>query len=292
MSDPRISIISDVACELGEGPIFDPRIGALFWFDITGRKLLEKRWPDGETVVTELPVMASAIGLLDDDRQLLATETGLQIRDMRTGALRMHQPIEEEDASTRSNDARVHPCGAFWIGTMGKGSERGAGSIYWFFRGALRVLYPRVSIPNAICFSPDGATAYFVDSRENRLYRVACDPQTGLPTREPAVLVDRHGEPAAMDGAVVDAEGVIWNARWGAGSLDCYAPDGRLLRSYATPAKRTSCPAFAGPGADRVALTSAYQGMDEEARAGDPHAGKTFLLDIPVKGRLEPLAQP
>ncbi len=73
--------------------------------------------------------------------------------------------------------------GTFWIGTMGRRAERGAGAIYALHRGEIVRLFPNISIPNAICFSPDGATGYFADSAENVLYRVALDPGTGLPIR-------------------------------------------------------------------------------------------------------------
>ena len=43
------------------------------------------------------------------------------------------------------------------MGTMGKSAERRAGAIYWHFRGETRLLYPGISIPNSICFSPGGA---------------------------------------------------------------------------------------------------------------------------------------
>ncbi len=49
-----------------------------------------------------------------------------------------------------------------------------------------------------------------------------------------------------------------------------------------------SCPVFVGPDFDRVLVTSAFENMDEAARAADPHHGKTFLLDIGVRGRAEP----
>ena len=56
-----VSILSDIACHLGEGPTYDPQSDTLFWFDILEKKLLEKRWPDGDVVVHDLPVMASAL---------------------------------------------------------------------------------------------------------------------------------------------------------------------------------------------------------------------------------------
>jgi sugar lactone lactonase len=154
----------------------------------------------------------------------------------------------------------------------------------------VRLLYPGITIPNSICFSPDGSVAYFTDSREGILFAVDCDPHSGLPRGEPRPVVDRSGIKGGIDGSVTDADGNIWNAYWGGGSLDCYAPDGRLVQSVAIPARQTSCPAFVGPEADRIAVTSAWQGMDDAARRADPRAGQTFLVEIEVKGRFEPYA--
>jgi sugar lactone lactonase YvrE len=55
--------------------------------------------------------------------------------------------------------------GALWIGTMGKKCRKtGAGAIYHVARGTVTLLFPDITIPNAICFSPDGAAAYFTDT--------------------------------------------------------------------------------------------------------------------------------
>ena len=288
MSGAGTTVFSDTVCELGEGPSYDELTGALFWFDIVGRRLLEKRDGSDETIEHALPFMASAIAPIDDRRQLLVAETGLFVRDRASGTLTLHTPIEADNAATRSNDARVHPCGAFWIGTMPKDEGPKTGAIYWFFKGELRTLYPGIGIPNSICFSPDGATAYFTDTGTGLLQRVACDPATGLPIGEPAVFLDWRGKAGWIDGSVVDADGVLWNARWGAGALDAWSPDARHIATISIPATQSSCPAFVGPRADRIAVTTAWSGMDASQRAADPHAGKTFLVDLPVKGRFEP----
>jgi sugar lactone lactonase YvrE len=288
MAEPAVSIFSDVACELGEGPSYDPGSAKLFWFDIVGRKLMEKVFPDGETVAHDLPFMASAMAVVDAGRQLIVAENGLHIRDMRTGALTLHTPLEADNPLTRSNDSRVHPSGSMWIGTMPKDEGSKDGAIYWFHAGEIRLIYPGIAIPNSICFSPDGATAYFIDTPTGLLLRVACDPLTGLPQGEPAVFLDWRGQEGHIDGSVVDADGVLWNARWGAGSLDAWSPEGRRLRSIPIPARQSSCPAFVGPDAARIAVTSAWKGMDAEARRADPHGGKTFFVDLPVRGRFEP----
>jgi sugar lactone lactonase len=283
-----VAIFSDIACQLGEGPTYDPATDTLFWFDIVGKKLLAKTGLDGETRIHDLPEMASALAVINDGHQLLVTETGLHVRDVATGGLSMLMPVEADNPVTRSNDARVHPCGALWFGTMSKHGEREAGAIYWFFRGEVRRLFPRISTPNSICFTADGTIAYFTDTAKNILMRVACDPANGLPSGEPAVFLDQRGKPGGIDGSVVDADGVLWNARWGAARVDAWSPAGELIRSLPVPARQSSCPAFIGPQLDRLVVTSAWQGMDDAARAADPHAGKTFFIDLPVNGRAEP----
>ncbi len=288
MSISGVSVLCDIACHLGEGPTYDPLAGKLFWFDIRGRQLLEKSMPTGTVIVHDLPEMTSALAVIDDDRQMLVTETGLHIREVRTGAISAHTLVESENQMTRSNDSRVHPCGALWFSTMGKNEEKAAGSIYWFHKGEVRCIFPGITIPNSICFSPDGAAAYFTDTGINILMRVDCDPLSGLPVSEPVVFFDQRGGQGGLDGSVVDAEGVLWNARWGAASLDAYSPDGKRILSIDMPATQTSCPAFVGSDANRIAVTSAWQGMDRNARQRDPEAGKTFLIDRPVKGRFDP----
>jgi sugar lactone lactonase YvrE len=232
--------------------------------------------------------MASVVAFIDDQRQLLATENGLYVRDIRDGRLALHVALEADNAATRSNDGRVHPCGALWIGTMGRKAEKGAGAIYHFGGGELRRLYAGISIPNAICFSPDGATGYFTDSREGILHRVAIDPRNGMPTGDPVPLFDHRGGAGSLDGAVVDAEGLIWNARWGGSCIDAYSPEGERVRTIRVPAKQPSCPVFVGADFDRLLVTTAWEGMDENARAADPHHGQTFILDVGARGRPEP----
>ncbi|MCG6858054.1 MAG: SMP-30/gluconolactonase/LRE family protein, partial [Salaquimonas sp.] len=155
-----VSVLCDIACELGEGPSYDPHSDTLWWFDIVGRKLFSWQFGEAKLDVQELPFMASVLARIDDRHQLIATEDGLYARETDCGAFRLIKPLEADNEATRSNDGRVHPCGALWIGTMGKAHEQGAGAIYWFFKGELRKLYPGISIPNSICFSPDGAIAY------------------------------------------------------------------------------------------------------------------------------------
>jgi sugar lactone lactonase YvrE len=288
MEDVGTTILSERHCHLGEGPTYDPATDTAWWFDILERTLLQADLASGGITTHALPVMASVLAIIDDRHQLLAADTGLYVRDVADGRLTLHTPLEADNAATRSNDGRVHACGALWVGTMGRKAEKGAGAIYRFHRGELSLLYAGVTIPNAICFSPDGATAYFTDTKTALLQRVAIDPMTAAPTGEPQTLYDHRGGTGGIDGAVVDAQGLIWNARWGGGCVDVYTPEGERVRSIRVPARQSSCPVFVGRTFDRLLVTSAWEGMDDAAKADDPRHGQTFILDVGATGRAEP----
>ena len=191
MEEVPTSVLSDERCHLGEGPTYNAVTDTAWWFDIVERRLFEARLDTGRITIHSLDVMGSALGRIDAHRHLLVADDGLYIRDAAEGRMTLYRPLEADNAATRSNDARVHPSGTFWIGTMGRQAERGLGAIYALHRGELSRLYDHITIPNAICFSPDGTVGYFADTGKNMLFRVDLDAATGLPRGEPAVLITR-----------------------------------------------------------------------------------------------------
>src|SRR5215468_8010779 len=225
LEDVPVRVFSEARCHLGEGPAYDAASDTAWWFDILEKRLHEVRLADGAVRLHALPFMASALAFVDDARQLIAADDGLYARTLRDGRLTKVVPLEADNPATRSNDGRAHPSGTFWIGTMGRKAEPGAGAIYAFRAGGLTRLFAGITIPNAICFSPDGATGYFADTCSNVLCRVPLDPATGLPTGAPQALRALGGR-GGLDGAVVDAEGRIWCAIWGGACLHAYSPEG------------------------------------------------------------------
>lgn len=284
-----IRILSQVRCHLGEGPSYDPRTGTAWWVDILEARLFEKPIASAQkALVHVLPVQVSDIAAIDGAHQLLSAEDGLYVRSIRDGDIRMLCPLEEDLHDNRSNDGRVHPSGALWIGTMDRDATKGRGSIYHVAGTKVHRLFGGLTIPNGISFSPDGATGYFVDTDVGVLHRVPLDPRTGLPRGPVEIHFDHRGGEGAIDGAAVDAEGLIWTARFGAGCLDAYSPAGERVRTVSVPMRQPTCPTFAGRDLDRLLVTSAYEGMDVADRAEDPEHGRTILIDVGARGLLEP----
>jgi sugar lactone lactonase len=286
LEDVPTTTLSADRCHLGEGPTYDAMTDTAWWFDILEKRLFEANISSGQVKIHALGRMASALTRIDADRQLIVAEDGLYVRYVADGRMESFAPLEADNPATRSNDARVHPSGTLWLGTMGRKAEPRAGAIYALHRGRLARLYPDITIPNAICFSPDGTIGYFADTGANTMYRVPLDPATGLPAGDPKPFI-RHRGVGGIDGAVVDADGLIWNARWGGGCVDIYDANGARQRSLRVPARQSSCPAFVGRDLSRLLVTSAWQGMDEGERSGDPEHGRTVVLDAAARGRAE-----
>ena len=274
-------------CELGEGALWHPLRRQLFWFDILGKRLHSIE--DGVPRSWSFVEMVSAAGWVSRDVLLIAGERDLFLFDLETEEIETLAELEADDPGTRSNDGRADRQGGFWIGTMGKrgGDDPGRGSIWRWYRGELRRLYSGLTIPNSICFSPDGRFAHFSDTLTHRIQRVALD-QDGWPAGNAETFVDLGDEGLLPDGATVDAVGNLWNAQWGAGRVACYGPDGRFLKAVPMGAGQTSCPAFGGEGLSTLYCTSALEGMDAAARAVDPDAGKTFAVPSVGTGLPEP----
>lgn len=277
-------IFDNRRCELGEGPLWHPLRSQLFWFDILGRCLLSVE--QGRQRQWDFAEMVSAAGWVDRDRLLIASETRLFLFDVETGKTQDLASLEADNPVTRSNDGRADAMGGFWIGTMGKKAEPGAGSIYRYHRGELRRLFPEITISNAICFSPDGRTGHFADTPTGQVMRVALDAQ-GWPVGQPEVYLDLRQEGLKPDGAVIDAQGLMWLAEWGASRVAAYAPDGTRLRQVAFDAPLTSCPAFGGPGLTTLFCTTAQQDMDAAARAAHPQSGMTMSAERVASGQAE-----
>lgn len=266
---------------LGEGPLWDPGRGRLYWFDIQNKSVSWWRPGNSESGHWTLPVRASAGAMRTDGSLLLASEAGIGVLDPATGALDIRL-IPDEPAGNRSNDGGVDRQGRFWWGTMRDGAVADAGSVYrldpdWT---AHRTIQP-ITIPNALATSPDGRTFYVAESDRGVIWAYALDPDTGaLGDRQLFAKVE-DGSP---DGAAVDAEGFLWNAHWGAWRVVRYAPDGRIDRVVEVPVEQPSSCAFGGEDLRTLFITSAREELSEEALKDQPLAGSLFSLEVEVPG--------
>ncbi|HVW93793.1 MAG TPA: SMP-30/gluconolactonase/LRE family protein [Devosia sp.] len=287
MTEARLFV--DCRCQLAEGPFWHHLRQQLFWFDILG-KTLYAAMPDGGIAGRwTFDRMASAAGIIDRDSLVIAAQGEIFRFDLETGARTTLARLEPELPGNRSNDGRVNPAGGLWIGTMDHDEVLYSGSVHQFRSGVLKRLFGDVRIPNATCFSPDGRTAYFTDTATKIILKRPIDPASGEPTGFWRVFADTHGQPGAPDGAVVDSEGYLWNARWGGNRVIRYTPDGRVDREIMLPVSQVTCPAFGGPDLRTLYIATAAKKLTAEQLAREPHAGSIFAVEVDVSGQRETL---
>src|SRR5690554_1604184 len=281
-------LLIDSQCALGEGPIWHAGRQQLFFFDINEQTLfavtaageIVDSWLFNETV--------AAAAIVDDHTLVLATDTGLKQFDLTSGGMNRINEIEADNPQTRGNDSRVHPSGGFWIGTMTRSEQEASiGSVYHYRAGTLTTLKSGIKIPNATCFSPDGRIAYWTDTPTKKIMQVATDPATGLPVGEWTLFADVSEGRGYPDGAVVDSEGYLWNAKWGGSCVVRHAPDGSIDRVVEVPVSQVTCPAFGGPDLKTMFITTAAKNLSEAQLAEEKHAGSLFAIEVDVAGQAE-----
>lgn len=238
---------------LGECPIWDERMGALWWVDIHGPAL--KRW-DGALKVMPMPEAPGSIAFRESGGMIVALASG--IYTLGTEAPQLLVRPAGHAAGLRFNDGRCDRAGRFWVGTLREPSFPPEGVLYRIEAdGKARAVKDRIEVPNSLCFSPDGRTMYFADSPRHKIWAFDYDPESGETSGERVFATPHPGFP---DGSCVDAEGCLWNAEWGASRVVRYTPAGKIDRVLELPVKNPTCCCFGGARLDTLYITCADRG--------------------------------
>ena len=294
-AETNAELYVDSRCTLGEGILWCERREAVLWTDIESRKLWLHRPSSGVTRSWLLPDRLGSFALCESCKLLLALAKGLYFADIdaSTGDRLEVSPIlavEADDPATRSNDGRTDRSGNFVFGTMADGPKKTRiGSFYQYSHrhGLRRLALGGVAISNSICFSPDGRTLYYCDSLDRGIMCCDYDAETaGIANpRLFSALGSATGEP---DGSTIDADGYLWNARWGSARVVRYTPAGKVDREIAVPVINPSCVALGGANLDEVLITTARWDMAEALVERMPQSGSVFRIVLSdVRGLTE-----
>jgi sugar lactone lactonase YvrE len=273
-------------CELGEGTRWDDRHGELLRVDIlAGRVYRDKINADGALAPVrsyQIPGTVGAIApVANDEGWLLAADQSiLYLRP--EGMLRALAEVASD--GTRMNDAACDPQGRFWAGTLAHDQRPGGGALYRLDQhGRTELMLDELAISNGLGWSPDSRTMYLADSGPGVIHAFRFDPESGA-ISDDQVLVDVPEEIGSPDGLTVDAAGDLWVAIYGGGRVQRYSPDGVLREELFVPAEQTTCCAFAGPGLNRLYVTTATEHWTDEQRRAEPSAGLVYRFDTDATG--------
>ena len=253
---------------LGEGPIWSASRNAVFWVDIFGQQVHRLGLASGSLTSWLIP---ERIGWI------IERETGDDfVAGLKSGFVHLRldpfsiRPIgnpEPDRPQNRLNDAKTDAAGRIWCGSKDDSEQSASGALY---RLDPDFTWSRhddgYGVTNGPAFSPDGKTMYHTDSPLRTVYAFDIDEQGQLSHKREFLKFER--EWGCPDGMATDAEGGVWVAHWGGARISRFHPDGRLDRSIPIPATNVTSVVFAGPELDRMFVTSAAFGCEDEPLAG------------------------
>jgi L-arabinonolactonase len=285
-----LTVAFPLAATLGECLLWHAESERWWWTDIESATLHGWSPEGGTSLVCRLPDRLGSFAPTRSGKLLLGLTKRLclgSLADWRasgqaTLALQPLVGVDTLEPRTRVNDGRTDRLGHFVFGTLNESAEkRPIGSFYQYStrHGLRRLALPAVAIANSLCFSLDGRTMYFCDTLSQTIQQCDYDASSAevANVRPFARMDEKHAWP---DGSVIDAEGCLWNAQWGAGRVLRYDPQGREMQRHPVPVRNPSCPALGGPKLDQLMVSTARLQLSREDLAAMPLSGSLFGLAL------------
>lgn len=273
---------------LGECPIWDARLDALFWVDINSRAVHRWDWKGDELSTRVMAGRPGSIALTATPGVLVvAMEHTLLVLDWESGEATTRRDLPIAEDSVRLNDGRVDRSGNLWVGSMHVPASdgRSVGSLFcvrpdWSAREVLT----GIGVANGLAFPPSGSVMYFADTTKLIVWRYAVDSEGHLGERSPFVDFARLQLPGKPDGGCVDSDGGYWIACVHGSAVARVFADGQLDRIIPVPFRRPTCLAFGGPDLATLFVTSIGGGGQYPEFDDEPDAGRVLGLDVGFTG--------
>jgi len=276
---------------LGEGVIWDHANTRCWWTDIQESQLYcydpesqeLKQWKTPERLCCFAPVHGQ-------NRLMAAFESGFAFYQPETNEVEWIHKIEPDNPGTRLNDGRTDRQGRLWAGTMVEDQDTATekGRLYCLHNDLkLTSSIDDLLITNSLCWNPDGKTVYHTDTPSRLIKQYPYNTETAEIGIEQAELFVKTERDCYPDGSIVDAQGYLWNAQWGASQVVRYAPDGTSDLVVDLPVSQPSCVAFGGKDLDLLFVTTARQELSDDALLDQPLAGDLFVYQTEFQGLIE-----
>jgi sugar lactone lactonase YvrE len=276
-------IAAELDCDLGEGPYWDDAQQELYFVDITNKQVKIFTPADSSLKTIQFDQVVSAVFLDQESELIVAARDGVFTASQDGSLKTLLAPIEPDDASIRTNDAKCDSTGRMWVGTMAFDFTPGVAALFSLDSTGLREVVPELTIANGMGWSRDQKSMYFIDSPTGRVDIFDCNLQSGeLKNRRPLITFDvAAGIP---DGLTTDEDGGIWVAFFGGGEVRRFDPSGELTHVVTLPVKQVTSCCFGGKDMSELFITTARYAMNAESLAKEPLAGSLFKISTTFKG--------
>ena len=262
----EIRLLVDCKNHLGENPLWDVREQRLYWIDSTSCEIWSCREDGSDLRIYYVPTYIGSMALRESGGALLALANGFSFYNFETQEVTpVANPLADKP-DYRFNDGKVDRLGRFFAGCMGYDFDPSDVNVWRqpAKNGPVYRIDPDLSVheidtgmicSNAPCWSADNKTFYFGCSEQKVIWAYDYDIATGAVSNKRVHISDQHFA-RTVDGATVDSEGFLWNAKVLGGRIIRYAPDGSVDREIEVPIRNVTSVMFGGRDLNILYFTS------------------------------------
>jgi xylono-1,5-lactonase len=270
MTDVKVLDASLLPDQLGEGVFWDGDAGALYWVDIE-RQVIHRYhvattahncWKTSKQVSFAYP---------HDGHLMLCLANGVHRFDPHT-AIETPVAVLNLPSDHRLNDGKLDPFGRLWVGTINTSEDPAETAALYVLRGdVLEEVESGYVNANGKAWSPDGRVMYHADTDRGTIWQYDYDGETGTASGKRVLVKIQEGSP---DGLCTDEDGNIIAAMYGGGCLKVFSFRGDEKAQIDLPVSNPTSCVLVG---SNLYITTAYDGLTEDERKQEPHAGRLFV---------------
>ncbi|MGA2711446.1 MAG: SMP-30/gluconolactonase/LRE family protein [Steroidobacteraceae bacterium] len=275
-----------------ECPIWDAQHRRVLYLDLADPHVFAVDAATGATIKKRLPLQPPLGGLCTraGGGYLIFNSDGAHHLNSALEITALALPPHEDFSLAPPNDVSVAPDGQVLVMTADRLEIKPTGGLFAVERSlGWRRLCGEITVGNGPAIAPDGRSLYLADSPNGVIYayRLQVDPLMIFDKRVFALVHKNEGYP---DGLTVDAEGCVWNARWGGSAIVRYSTAGKVLDRISMPARYVTSCAFGDSDLGTLFITTASQSVTGSNPSCD-EGGQLFRLTVSVPGTILPDAQ-
>ena len=284
----KVELLYQCNNSLGEGITYSSKNNNLFWLDIgIVSKLFKLNLSSNKKEIFELPEFVTATSVKSEDELILASNNGLNLFNTSSKQFKNIINIEDHLLSTRSNDGGSDAHGRFWFGTMQNNFDKdgndipiknNVGKLYKIdLNNKVNIVEESLGVPNTFVWNPDNSKFYFTDTLYGTILSYDFDLESGLLSNKKDFASFNRGLP---DGSTIDADGCIWNCRWGGSCLVRFTPKGKIDQVVEMPVQNITNCVFGGSDMKTLFITTASNKGKNESELD----GSLFAINMDYQG--------
>jgi xylono-1,5-lactonase len=267
--------------DLGEGACWDDSSQTLWWVDTNGH--LIHRYDIASQFHSQIPTGLPVSFVFPDS-------AGSVFAGLADGLYRIHTDSAERTSVApltlphdhRLNDGKLDPVGRLWVGTINSAPGPSAtAALYRVGPDGFEEIEGGYTNANGKVWSPAGNLMYHADTSRGTIWQYDYDVDTGTPSNRRVFVHIPDGHP---DGLAIDRTGRVLVAMYGGSHVAAFDVRGDLSFKIDLPVPNPTSCVFGGEGQKRLFVTTAFDGMSEQALREAPLSGSVFYADLEVGG--------